>query len=121
MKWFVLLIFVGLAACAGPGVDRTNAPLDETQYATDLNECRGGNAVTFALYGLGGAMIGAALGVVEGVTTGAVYGDAGDGALYRAVAGSIIGLCVGAYKAFEEQDKEVRQCLARKGWILKPA
>jgi hypothetical protein len=120
MKRIVLLIYMVLAACAGPTVDRDTASFDETQYASDLNECRGGNAVTFAFYGLGGAVIGAALGATEGVTTGAIHGDAGDGALYGAVAGSVIGFGLGAYKALEDQDAELRQCLASKGWVLKP-
>ena len=118
MKRIVLLVSMVLAACAGPTVDRDTASFDETQYASDLNECRGGNAVTFALYGLGGAVIGAALGASEGVTTGALYGDAGEGALYGAVAGSVIGFGLGAYKALDEQDKDLRQCLASKGWLL---
>jgi hypothetical protein len=115
---FVLL---ALAACAAPAVDRDVAGFDGTRYAADLKECRGGNAVTFALYGLGGALIGAAIGSAEGVTTGAIHGDAGEGALYGAIAGSVLGLGVGAYKAVEDREKDVRRCLAGKGWMLEPA
>jgi outer membrane lipoprotein SlyB len=121
MKRIVLLVSMVLAACAGPTVDRDTASFDETKYASDLNECRGGNAVTFALCGLGGAVIGAAFGATEGVTAGAIHGDAGDGALYGAIAGSVLGLGVGAYKAYEERDNDLRQCLASKGWKLEPA
>ena len=121
MKRLVLVASMALAACAGPNVDRDTASFDETQYAEDLNQCRGGNAITFAFYGLGGAMMGAAFGATEGVTTGAIHGDAGDGALYGAIAGSVVGFGLGAYKAFEEQDQELRRCLASKGWALGPA
>ena len=121
MKRIVLLTCIILAACAAPTVERSAARFDETRYSADLNECRGGNAVTFAIYGLGGAMIGAAIGAAEGVTTGAIHGDAGEGALYGAIAGSVLGLGVGAYGAFEKQDKELRRCLANKGWALAPA
>jgi hypothetical protein len=120
MNRFVLLALTSLAACASPTVDRTVATFNETEYAADLNECRGGNAVTFAFYGLGGALIGAAFGASEGVTTGAIHGDAGEGALYGAIAGSVLGLGYGAYKAFEEQEQELRHCLAGKGWALEP-
>ena len=75
----------------------------------------------YAFYGFGGAVIGAAIGAAEGVTTGAIHGDAGEGALYGAIAGSVLGLGVGWYKAYEDQDKDVRRCLAGKGWALEPA
>ena len=120
MKRIALLVAMVLAACAGPTVDRDTASFDETQYATDLNECRGGNAVTFAFYGLGGAVIGAMFGSTEGASTGALTGDSGEGALYGAIAGSVIGFGVGAYKALDEQSQKLRQCLASKGWALEP-
>lgn len=118
MKRLVVLIAITLAACAGPAVDRQTASFDESRYAADLNECRGGSAVTFTLYGLGGAFVGALLGSAEGASTGAITGDAPEGALIGAVVGSVAGLGVGAYNALEEQDANLRACLAGKGWSL---
>lgn len=114
-----LAAFIGLAlgACAAPAVDRAAAGFDETRYAEDLEACRGGSAATYTLYGLGGAMIGSALGAVEGASTAVIWGDAGEGAMV----GAALGLGTGAYVAYEEQDEELRDCLGGKGYALDPA
>ena len=61
----IIVATVVLSACASPAVD-TGAPMfDEAQYTVDLDTCRGGTALNAALHGLGGAVIGSAVGATQ--------------------------------------------------------
>ncbi len=110
----------GLTACASPDIDRTGPRFDDSQYARDLNTCRGGNAVTFAASGLAGAVLGSMWGAAEGATNGAIAGDAKEGAAIGAIVGGILGLGVGAFAALEERGDSVESCLRGKGYAPSP-
>ena len=59
----------------------------ETQYTTDLGDCRGGTFFEVALSGLGGAVVGSAIGAFEGAIHGAWSGNSPEGAAIGAVIG----------------------------------
>ena len=114
----IICIIVMLTACASPVVDTKSPNFDEMRYSMDLNTCRGGNVLTAALYGFGGAFVGSAVGAAEGATTGAIRNDSAEGAIIGAIVGSILGLGVGAYEVLENQDDEIENCLIQKGYTL---
>ena len=114
------LAAVLLSACANPGVDRNADNFDETIYAGDLSDCRGGPALVFAMRGLEGAVIGSAYGLVRGVHIGAKAGDAGEGAVIGAIVGGFVGLGYGAYHSIDKHDKALADCLRDKGYAANP-
>ena len=108
-----------LAACASPRVDKTPAQFSETQYTTDLNDCRGGGVVVAAVYGLGAATYGSAVGAVQGAYYGLIAGDWDEGAAIGAAVGGVVGFGLGATGALDKQKEEVESCLVGKGYSLK--
>jgi NAD(P)-dependent dehydrogenase (short-subunit alcohol dehydrogenase family) len=64
----IIVASVLLSACASPTVDTSAPTFDETKYAVDLDNCRGGTALDAALQGLGGVAVGSALGLVTGAS-----------------------------------------------------
>ncbi len=107
-----------LAGCASPRVDKTPAQFSETQFSADLNECRGGGAVIAAVYGLGAAAFGSAVGTVHGAFYGAIAGDWDEGAAIGAAVGGVVGFGLGATGALDKQKQEVESCLVGKGYVL---
>jgi len=115
----IITTLLALSACASPAVDTSAPAFNETQYTADLDACRGGTALNAALDGLGSAVYGSAIGAAEGAVHGAMAGDAPEGAFIGAIAGSVVGVFVGAYNPIKEQEQSVRQCLTKKGYVLK--
>ena len=107
-----------LAACASPSVDSSTPSFDETKYAVDLDNCRGGTVLDVALHGLGGAVIGSAYSAYHGAYIGALSGNSPEGAAIGAVVGGVIGVVVGAYEPIQEQEQSVARCLSGKGYVL---
>jgi uncharacterized protein YcfJ len=101
-------------------VDTSASSFDETQYTTDLGDCRGGTFFEVALSGLGGALAGSAIGAFEGAIHGAWSGNSPEGAAIGAVVGSVFGVVVGAQEPIQEQEADLRQCLSEKGYVLQP-
>ena len=48
----IIVASLVLAACASPTVDSSAPTFDETKYAVDLDNCRGGTVLDVALQGL---------------------------------------------------------------------
>jgi hypothetical protein len=107
-----------LAACASPTVDSSAPSFDETQYAVDLDDCRGGTALDAALQGLGGIAIGSAIGLGTGASTAMFTGGSLEGAFIGAIVGGVAGAFVGAYEPIQEQEESVARCLSGKGYVL---
>ena len=53
MRHAVFIACLALSACASPAVDTAAPNFNETQYAVDLDECRGGNTLMAAAKGMG--------------------------------------------------------------------
>ena len=115
-----VLLTVLLGACANLDVDRSADNFDETAYASDLSECRGGPAALFALHRLESAVIGSAYGLVHGLRIGARAGDAGEGAVIGAILGGMVGLGYGAHDSIDRHDEALAQCLRDKGYATDP-
>lgn len=62
MRPIILLACLAVAACARPNVDTATANYTQVQYDTDLDACRGGNALTAAAKGAGGMVVGSLYG-----------------------------------------------------------
>jgi outer membrane lipoprotein SlyB len=107
-----------LAACASPTVDSSAPAFDETKYAVDLDNCRGGTVLDVALNGLGVAVIGSAYGLLQGASTGAITGRTPEGAIVGVIVGGVAGAVVGAYEPIQEQEQSVARCLSGKGYVL---
>ena len=60
-----------LTACASVDVDKSAETFDEDAYEEDIAQCRGESGTMFALRDVGGALVGSAFGLVEGVYLGA--------------------------------------------------
>jgi outer membrane lipoprotein SlyB len=107
-----------LTACASPTVDTSAPAFDETKYAVDLNNCRGGTVLNVALQGLGGVAVGSALGLVTGASIPVFIGGSLEGAFIGAIVGGVTGAVVGAYEPIQEQEQSVARCLSGKGYVL---
>ncbi len=118
MRHAILIVLIALTACASPAVDTATPNFNEAQYATDLDDCRGGTALTVAMRGLGGAVVGSFYGAAQGAIHGAAHGDSKEGAIIGVAVGSVVGFAAGAYTPIEQQHEEVRQCLSVKGYLL---
>ena len=114
----MLIAFLVLSGCASPAVDTAAPNFKETRYALDLEDCRGGTALTAAVRGLGGAVVGSFYGAAQGAIHGASYGDSKEGAIVGVAIGGVVGFVAGAYTPIEQQENEVRQCLSGKGYSL---
>ena len=110
-----------LTACASVDVDKSAASFDEDAYEEDLAQCQGESGAMFALRGGGGALVGSAIGFVEGVGLGATAGDSAEGAVIGTIVGGVVGLGVGAYNSVSEQDEELAKCMREKGYMLDAA
>ena len=106
----IIAATVFLAACASPTVDSSAPTFDETKYAVDLDNCRGGTVLGIALQGLAGVAVGSALGLVQIASI--------DGAIIGSIVGGVAGAFVGAYEPIQEQEQSVRRCLSEKGYLL---
>ena len=113
---FVLII---LSGCATPAVDR-GADFDAVRFSTDLEDCRGGTVVSFALKTAGGTLLGSATGVVNGVFYGALAGDADEGAVIGAIVGGAVGMGIGAREFLTDQGNTIERCLQDKGYVISP-
>ncbi len=118
MRHALLIACLALSACASPAVDITAPNFSEAKYASDLDECRGGTALTAAAKGLGGAVVGSFVGAAQGAFYGAIQGDSKEGAVIGVAVGSVVGFVVGTYKPIKEADENVGQCLSGKGYSL---
>lgn len=107
-----------LAACASPEVDTAALDFDAARYAGDLDTCRGGGAVDFALKITGAAFAGSAIGALQGVSYGVMAGASEEGAIIGAAVGGVIGLGVGAVGAVDDEVRSVETCLDAKGYAL---
>ena len=107
-----------LSACVSPTVDSSAQTFDETKYAVDLDNCRGGTVLDVALHGLGGAVIGSAYGLLQGASTGAITGRTPEGAIVGVIVFGVAGAAVGAYEPIQEQKQSVARCLSGKGYVL---
>ncbi len=121
-KQIAVLTAAGLlSACASVDVDRSVASFDEDAYEEDLAQCRDESGAMFALRGVGGALVGSAIGFVEGVGLGATAGDSAEGAVIGTIVGGVVGLGVGAYSSVSEQDEELARCMRDKGYVIEAA
>ena len=116
--WSVLALCLLATACASPVVDETTSNFDEEQYATDLDECRGGSVITASLHGIGGAFGGSFVASAEGANSGLTRINSPEGAIIAAVVGGVIGFGAGAYKALENNDGKIEGCLIQKGYTI---
>ena len=114
----IIAAVVLLAACASPTVDSSAPSFDETKYAADLDNCRGGTVLDAALQGLGGIAIGSAFGLGTGASTAMFTGGSLEGAIIGAIVGGVAGAVVGAYEPIQEQEQSVARCLSAKGYVL---
>ena len=114
----IIAATVLLAACASPTVDSSAPTFDETKYAVDLDDCRGGTVLDVAVHGLGGALVGSAYGLFHGGWTGAITGRTPEGAIIGVIVGGVAGAAVGAYEPIQEQEQSVARCLSGKGYVL---
>jgi hypothetical protein len=119
MRYSLILACLALSACATPAVDTAAPNFSETRYAADLDECRGGTALTAVVRGLGKATVGSFVGAAEGAYLGAINGDSKEGVIIGAAVGSVVGFAVGTYTPIEQQDAEIGQCLSGKGYSLR--
>jgi hypothetical protein len=113
----IVISLLAVSACANPSIDTSDPSFDKTQYALDLNACRGGTALDAALHGLGGAIVGSVYGATHGVFYGAIAGDAPDGAFIGAIAGGVIGIFAGAYEPIQEQAQSIDRCMRDRGYV----
>lgn len=111
-----LVLLLTLAACATPQVDQTIATFSETEFTSDLNNCRGGTFIVASAKTVGFAMLGSAYGAIEGAYRGARHGDSAEGAAIGAVLGGTIGLTAGALEAVQKYEAEIAGCLTEKGY-----
>jgi len=84
----------------------------------DLDNCRGGTVLDVALQGLGGAVVGSALGLVTGASIPVFIGGSLESAIVGVVVGGVAGAFVGAYEPIQEQEQSVARCLSEKGYVL---
>ena len=70
MRHARFIAWLALSACASPAVDTAAPNFNEMQYATDLDECRGGTTLVAAARGLGGAAVGSFIGAAQGAYSG---------------------------------------------------
>lgn len=115
------LMLIILSGCAAPAVDRETAGFDANKYSNDLDSCRGGSAVSFALNSVGGTLVGAAIGTANGVFYGAISGDGAEGATVGAIVGGGLGFGLGATKYLTDQGNTIDNCLRQKGYDISPA
>jgi hypothetical protein len=118
MRHAILIVLIALTACASPAVDTATPNFNETRYTLDLDDCRGGTALTAAIRGFGGAVVGSFYGAAQGAIQGAAHGDSKEGAIIGVAVGSVVGFAAGAYTPLKQQKNEVRQCLNGKGYTL---
>ena len=114
----ILSLLLTLSACATPQVDQTAATFNETEFTTDLNICRGGNFIEASAKSIGIALLGSASGALYGASAGAIHNDTAEGAAIGAAIGGAMGLTAGAFKALEEQEAEISDCLVEKGYLV---
>jgi hypothetical protein len=114
----IIAAVVLLTACASPTVDSSTPTFDETKYAVDLDNCRGGTMLEAALLGLGGVAIGSAIGLGTGASTAMFTGGSLEGAFIGALVGGVAGAVAGAYEPIQEQEQSVARCLSGKGYVL---
>ena len=120
-KQFVMICLTAMvaSACVSPDIDMSSSTFNGQQYQADLDTCREGGAVTYALYATGGSLFGAIIGASNGAYYGAIAGDSAEGTVIGAVVGSVVGLGAGTVGAVVKRSKEVKSCLRGKGYVLK--
>ena len=118
MRYALFVACLALSACASPAVDTAAPGFNQTQYTFDLDDCRGGTALSAVMRGLGGAVVGSFYGAAHGAIHGAAHGDSKESAIIGVAVGSVVGFAAGAYTPIERQESELRQCLSRKGYTL---
>ena len=110
-----------LSGCAAPAVDRAKADFDAVRFSSDLEDCRGGTVVSFALKTVGGTLWWSATGAVHGVYFGAVAGDADEGAVVGAIVGGAVGMGLGAREFLADQEDTIERCLRKRGYVTSGA
>ena len=105
-----------LSACATPTVNRSDSNFDEQKFVSDLDRCRGGTIVEASAKTVGIAIVGSAIGAVNGATVGLIAGSGWEGAAIGAVVGATVGTVVGASIAIEKHKTEIADCLREKGY-----
>jgi hypothetical protein len=115
----ICLMVMLASACVRPDIDTSSSTFNEQRYQADLNNCREGDAVTYALYATGGSLFGAIIGASNGAYYGAIAGDTAEGTVIGVVVGSVVGLGAGSVGAVVKRNKEVKSCLRGKGYVLK--
>ena len=112
---FALVI---LSGCAAPAVDRETAGFDADRYSNDLEACRGGEVVSFAIKTVGGTLWWSATGAVHGVYFGALAGDVDEGVVIGAIVGGAVGMGLGAQEYLTDQGNTIDSCLRDKGYDI---
>ena len=115
---FALII---LSGCAAPVVDREAAGFNPAKFSSDLEDCRGGTVVSFALKTIGNTLWWSATGAVHGVYFGAVAGDADEGAVVGAIVGGAVGMGLGAREFLADQEDTIERCLRKRGYVISGA
>ena len=88
---FILTLTLALTACATPSVDQDADNFDNTEFARDLNICRGGNILASSVTTIGKTAVGSFAGA--GIMF--VHGAAATGSAEAIAAGAAIGAVVG--------------------------
>ena len=119
----VVLCFMAMliSACVSPNIDTASPGFNEQKYQTDLDTCRDGNSVVYALYTAGGTFVGAVIGASSGAYYGAIAGDSVEGTVIGAAAGAVVGFGTGAVAAEYSKKRKVKveSCLRNKGYVLR--
>ena len=109
---------LALTACATPDVMRSGSAFDETLYTVDLDDCRGGGALTASAKTVGTAMLGSMYGLLEGAVYGADRARTLEEAAVGAAIGGTIGLAAGAIQAVKNREDAIAGCMADKGYLV---
>lgn len=115
--WFCIVL--ALSSCAAPVVDRSGAVFNEETFASDLDNCRGGNVIIATAKAFGVTVLGSAYGLVQGAVYGAKGSDKVEAAAIGAAVGGTIGLTAGALQALDNHEAQIVGCLAENGyWVV---
>ena len=113
-----LLFVLSLSACATPTVDRTASAFNNANYDLDLEECRGGANFMASVQTVGTVVIGSAYGALTGVHLAWSESETAEAAMVGAAIGGVIGLGTGAVDALENHQARVARCLMEKGYVI---
>ena len=115
---FILTLTLTLTACAAPNVDRDADNFDNTEFARDLNLCRGGNIFASSATTIGKTAVGSLAGAGIMFVHGAAAAGSAEAIVAGAAVGAVVGLGVGAKDAIKGHKQEIRTCLLEKGYKI---